>query len=80
MQRKKGVKNYWTVLKCVTSIPRALARSTHVIPQNCIGPRSWVVMYKLPMILGFPCSSVNKESDCNAGDLGSIPGLGRSPG
>ena len=30
--------------------------------------------------LGFPCSSVGKESTCNAGDLGSIPGLGRSPG
>ena len=28
---------------------------------------------------GFPGSSVNKESTCNAGDLGSIPGLGRSP-
>ena len=25
-------------------------------------------------------SSVNKESACNAGDLGSFPGLGRSPG
>ena len=30
--------------------------------------------------LGFPDSSVDKESTCNAGDLGSIPGLGRSPG
>ena len=30
--------------------------------------------------LGFPCSSAGKESTCNAGDLGSIPGLGRSPG
>ena len=31
-------------------------------------------------MLGFPCSSVGKESAYNAGDLGSIPGLGRSPG
>ena len=30
--------------------------------------------------LGFPDSSVSKESACNAGDLGLIPGLGRSPG
>ena len=30
--------------------------------------------------LGFPYSSVGKESACNAGDLGSIPGCGRSPG
>ena len=30
--------------------------------------------------LGFPGGSGGKESACNAGDLGSIPGLGRSPG
>ena len=29
---------------------------------------------------GFPGGSDSKESTCNAGDLGSIPGLGRSPG
>ena len=29
---------------------------------------------------GFPHSSVGKESACNTGDLGSIPGSGRSPG
>ena len=29
---------------------------------------------------GFPDSSVDKESAFNAGDLGSISGLGRSPG
>ena len=29
---------------------------------------------------GFPGSSVGKESACNAGDPGSIPGLGRSVG
>ena len=28
---------------------------------------------------GFPCGSADKESACNAGDLGLIPGLGRSP-
>ena len=32
-----------------------------------------------PVFLGFPCDSAGKESACNAGDLGSIPGLGRSP-
>ena len=30
--------------------------------------------------VGFPGGSEGKESACNAGDLGSIPGLGRSPG
>ena len=29
---------------------------------------------------GFPGGSAGKESACNAGDLGSIPGLGRSSG
>ena len=31
-------------------------------------------------LMGFPCGSADKESSCNVGDLGSIPGLGRSPG
>ena len=30
--------------------------------------------------MGFPCGSDGKESTCNAGDLGSIPGLKRSLG
>ena len=29
--------------------------------------------------MAFPYASADKESTCNAGDLGSIPGLGRSP-
>ena len=33
-----------------------------------------------PVFLGFPCGSAGKQSACNAGDLGLIPGLGRSPG
>ena len=33
-----------------------------------------------PVFLGFPCGSAGKDSTCNARDLGSIPGLGRSPG
>ena len=37
-------------------------------------------MLPTPVFLGFPGSSDGKESDCNAGDLDSIPGLGRSPG
>ena len=29
--------------------------------------------------MGFPCGSTGQDSACSAGDLGSIPGLGRSP-
>ena len=32
------------------------------------------------LCMGPPCSSVSKESACNVGDLGSIPGSGKSPG
>ena len=32
-----------------------------------------------PVFLGFPAGSDGKESTCNAGHLGSVPGLGRSP-
>ena len=36
----------------------------------------------MPLIYykGFPCGSAGKEATCNVGDLGFIPGLGRSPG
>ena len=33
-----------------------------------------------PVFLGFPCGLAGKDSARNAGDLGLIPGLGRSPG
>ena len=34
----------------------------------------------LSVVMCFPGSSAGKESTCNAGDSGSIPGLGRSAG
>ena len=34
----------------------------------------------LTLLLGFPGGSVVKNPPANAGDVGSIPGLGRSPG
>ena len=30
--------------------------------------------------MDFPCGSAGQKSACNVGDLGSFPGLGRSPG
>ena len=36
-------------------------------------------IYRFDVFLGFSGGSVNKESACNVGDLGLIPGLGRSP-
>ena len=37
-------------------------------------------MWSLWMRWGFPDSSAGEESTCNAGDMGSVPGLGRCPG
>ena len=45
-------------------------------------PRSspfWVISAGLLVPVGFPGGLDGKESDCNAGGPGSIPGLGRSP-
>ena len=39
-----------------------------------------IIIYINLTYKGFPGGSVGKESACNAGDLGSIPGLGGSPG
>ena len=58
-------------------------------PLQCRRPLldSWVKKFPwrrnrlpTPVFLGFPGGSDSKESACSAGDLGSIPGLRRSPG
>ena len=52
----------------------------------CFLTTSPLLLHSLPSLIHwnlpscFPCSSDNKESACNAGDMGSIPGSGRSPG
>ena len=46
--------------------------------------RTWAsikqILRAVVVVVGFSESSVGKESACNAGDSGSIPGSGRSPG
>ena len=37
-------------------------------------------MLPTPLFSGFPGGSDGKESTCNTGKLGSVPGLGRFPG
>ena len=39
-----------------------------------------VLIMLVQMSMGFPGGSDSKESACNAEDLGSIPGSGRTPG
>ena len=49
--------------------------------QLCVCVYVCVCVYKFNCgIGGFPDGSDSKESACNAGDPGLIPGLGRSPG
>ena len=38
------------------------------------------ILVSIRYVVGFPRASGGKESACGAGDLGSIPGLGRSSG
>ena len=57
----------------LTTIPQLLRR------QNCLTHTQVLLGLRiLPFFLS--CGSAGKESACNAGDLGSIPGLGRSLG
>ena len=42
--------------------------------------RAWLSNWTEPKLPGFPHSLTGKESSCNAGDPGSLPGSGRSPG
>ena len=48
--------------------------------QSQTQPKRPTLHLECPFSVGFPGSSVSKESSCSAGDQGSIPGSGRSPG
>ena len=71
------------------SFTASLMAQTAKNPPVCRRPSfsSWVGKFpwrrdrlSIPVFLSFPGGSDSKESACNAADLGSIPGLGRSPG
>ena len=67
---------YWSRLPFpsadITMIPEQIDRITLKLVTN-------VFILGICISLGFPCGSAGKESTCNVGDLGLIPGLGRSP-
>ena len=77
----------WQSLQNVRGFPGSSAGKKSTC--NCRNPwfDSWVRKFPwrrdrlpTPAFLGFPGGPAGKESTCNVGDLGSIPGLGRSPG
>ena len=71
------------VISCVCPCPLLYFIEWFSLPPEFLGahgPDS-SKLYEQPWSLwNFPCSSVGNESASNAGDLGSVPGLGRSPG
>ena len=82
--------NHWTarevpVSTVLDAIPinhyRVLGRVPCAIQQVLISYLFYLFFKKLLFLYwGFPSGSDGKASVCNAGDPGSIPGLGRSPG
>ena len=60
----------WRISEKPVKLTHGRTRST------CQGTQYQITMVRM----GFPCASAGKESACNAGDLGLIPELGRSPG
>ena len=68
---------YWSRLPFppadITMIPEQIDTVTLKLVTN-------VFILGICISLGFPCGSAGKESTCKVGDLGLIPGLGRSPG
>ena len=88
--RKKGgrilplrLQGGWASRPQITSpLLPALSSSPEITPKTYIARQDTghPVKAELHIHKGFPGGSDSKESACNAGELGLIPGLGRSPG
>ena len=70
-----GFNNFYQYIKIPYTFKGIIVFVIHILSQFAI----WLLIL-LMVYFGFPDSSVGKESTCNAGDSGLIPGLGRSPG
>ena len=73
-------KNMWAVKWLIQagnpiSNPLTVIQLSHFI-HSFMNKIYWLLLW----FMGFPGGSAGKESSCNVGDLGLIPGLGRSPG
>ena len=60
--------------------PCPLKWKRRVLTTGPLGKSLWGIFRLTINVFGFPGGSVGKESTSNAGDLGLIPGLGKSPG
>ena len=63
----------------VPEIPQQLSENTNSICFHFLGMTE-LKCIDIHITEGFPGGSDYKESSCNVGDPGLIPGLGRSPG
>ena len=63
---------------CLLALNPGLLNPEGLLKLRLLGPT--LVFSLVPSSRAFPDSSVSKESACNAGDPGSIPGPGRSAG
>ena len=66
-----------------SSLVAQLGKNLSAMQETPVQFWGWEILWRrnrlpTPVFLGFPCGSAGKESACNVGDLGSIPGLGRS--
>ena len=74
-----GVTQSWTQLKWLSSSSHLQCRRSQF--DSWVRKSCWRRdRLPTPVFLGFPCGSAGKESTCNMGYLGLIPGLGRFPG
>ena len=72
-------------LPCWASLVAQLVKNQPAMQETLVQSLRWEDSLEkgrlyTPVFLGFPGSSAGKESTCNVGGLGSIPGLGRFPG
>ena len=69
------------IVDLIAQLIRNLLAMQETLVQFWVGKIHWRRdQLPSPVFLGFPCGSAGKESTCNGGDLGWIPGLGRSLG
>ena len=67
-------------IPCTEATVRRGAKSWTWLKWLSMHAYTFIFIIYTTYIWGFPHSTVGKESACNAGDLGLIPGSGRSPG
>ena len=67
-------------LQCISFIRKDAQMQSFKFSGGCLCNSHILIIVSVISLMGFPCGSASKESSCNVGDLGSIPGLGRYPG